>query len=143
MSDITTVWDDKNGVGDWLLDGSSLSAGNDLETAILISLFSDRLAYSSDDTSSGDRRGWWADTTTNLIGSRLWLLDRAKGPRNLEKLAKGYIAEGLQWLIDDKIVASFDIQTQWIKPKQLYATITAVKPNGTSQIVKLANLWTL
>jgi phage gp46-like protein len=49
--------------------------------------------------------------------------------------------EGLQWLINDGIVASFDISTVWVKPNQLDMTITANKPNGTYQVVKLANLW--
>jgi len=141
MSDITTVWDVKNGIGDWVLGGASLESGQDLSTAILISLFTERLAYPSDDVPDGDRRGWWADDPNHLIGSRLWLLNRVKAPLNVPQLAKSYAAEGLQWLIDDGIVASFDITATWVKPNQLDMTITANKPNGTTQVVKLANLW--
>jgi len=141
MSDITTVWDAQNSTGGWSLNGSSLGSGNDLSTAILISLFTDRLAYSSDDVTDGDRRGWWADSQSNLIGSRLWLLNRVKGPMNVPQLAKGYAVEALQWLLDDGIVTSFDISTSWVSPGRLDMGITAKKPNGTTQVVKLANLW--
>ncbi|MFP4904903.1 phage GP46 family protein, partial [Paraburkholderia sp. BR14261] len=61
MSDITTVWNVARMHGDWVLQGPSLQSGEDLQTSVLISLFTDRLALPSDETPDGNRRGWWAD----------------------------------------------------------------------------------
>ncbi|POZ13451.1 hypothetical protein C3Z09_23375, partial [Lelliottia aquatilis] len=75
MSDIRTPWPAPDGSSaDWVVVSGDLQQGNDLETAIYISLFTDRLARDDDKIDGTDRRGWWADTgETYLIGSRLWL----------------------------------------------------------------------
>ncbi len=62
MTDITTIWDEEQSIGDWQSGQGDLLSGNDLETAILISLFTDRLARADDDFDGDDRRGWWGDT---------------------------------------------------------------------------------
>lgn len=127
--------------GDWVLDGPSLASGHDLETAILISLFSDRLALPSDETPDGDRRGWWGDSPQYPIGSRLWLLDRVKGPRDVPQRAHDYAAEALQWLIDDGVVARFDIAAQWVTPSRLDLIVTANQREGTRVAMRFAQVW--
>lgn len=68
MADIQTVWDTSNGKGDYALKNGSLLSGKDVETSVLISLFTDRLAGINDElpdatnNTKNDRRGWWADT---------------------------------------------------------------------------------
>ena len=108
MADIQTVWDTTNCVGDYALKDGSLQAGKDVETAILISLFTDRIADINDElpdatnNTRNDRRGWWGDTGQAYpIGSRLYLLDRRKAPLFVEKDAVNYATEALQWMIDD------------------------------------------
>ena len=142
MSDITTVWNTAAGHGDWVVQGAALQSGNDLQTAILLSLFTDRLAEPSDETPDGDRRGWWADDPANLMGSRLWLLSRAKGPLNVAQRAEDYAAEALQWLIADGVVAAFDIDGEWVSPDQLDLVVTAKKRDGTVVAVRLPQVWT-
>lgn len=141
MNDIDTVWDNVSGRGDYALAGADLRAGHELMTAILISLFSDRLADISDalPDASNDRRGWWGDAgETFLIGSRLWLLDRAKlDPSNqnsqVQLQAQQYITEALQWMIDDGIVAAFDIATEVRYPGTLFARVKALRSaNGVT-----------
>lgn len=59
MSDIATTWDASRLTGDWVLAGGDLVAGDDLETSVILSLFTDRLATPDDplpDPSDGDRR---------------------------------------------------------------------------------------
>ncbi|MGC0155879.1 phage GP46 family protein, partial [Chromobacterium vaccinii] len=118
--DISTVWV-AGTHGDWVLAGSELLAGNDLQSAILLSLGTDREAGPDDviPDGSGDPRGWCLDDTVRPIGSRLWLLARAKQTRETAQRARDYIAEALQWLIDDGVVAKFDITTQWVAPSTL------------------------
>ncbi len=142
MTDITTIWDAARAQGDWSLNGAQLQAGNDLTTAILISLFTDRQADASDviPDGSADPRGWWADVTVP-IGSRLWLLDRAKRTVGTLSRARDYIAEALQWLIDDGVVAKFDIATEWTRATLLGARIVAYKQDGTAVAVNFNWAW--
>lgn len=141
MSDITTTWD--TDTGDWSLAGTVLASGSDLQTAILISIFTDRRATADDVVTYGldDPRGHWTDTDTRLIGSRLWLLMRAKETTETLNRARDYIAESLQWLIDDGVVGSFDITCQWVKPATLGAQVVAHRPDGTTESLRFAWAW--
>jgi phage gp46-like protein len=132
MADATISWDTANNRGDWSMSGPLLTTGSDLQTAIIISIFSDRMAQPGDviPDGSSDPRGWWADDTVP-IGSRLWLLRRAKQTKETLQKAYDYLAEALQWLIDDGVVGRFDISTQWVRTSVLGAQITAYKPDGT------------
>lgn len=144
MSDTTTVWAPQSGRGDWVLTGVSLVTGNDLESAILISLFTDREARIDDDIVDGtdDPRGWWGDAGEQYkIGSRLWLLSRAKHLTEAAVKAREYIQEALQWLIDDGVVASFDIATEWTRPNMLGAKIVAHQKNGSTVALNYSWVW--
>ncbi len=132
MPDIAISWDEALNRADWTLDGAQLATGNDLESAILISIFSDRMAQPGDAIPDGtnDPRGWWADGDVP-IGSRMWLLSRSKQTLQTLQRAYDYLVEALQWLIDDGVVGRFDINTQWVRRGVLGAQIGAYKPDGT------------
>jgi len=131
MSDVRVIWDVPNARGDWSLVAGDLERGHELETAILVSLFTDRIAHADDVIPDGttDRRGWWGDGDPQLadspLGSRLWLLDRAKQTEAVRLRARDYIVEALQWLIDDGVVARFDVTTEWTRPGMLGALVVA------------------
>lgn len=111
--------------------GGYLQTGDDIQTAILISIFSDRRAEADDVIPDGDDpRGWWADDDVP-IGSRMWLLRRAKQTGETLQRAYDYLAEALQWMVDDGVVARFDINAQWVRRSTLGASITAYSPTGT------------
>ena len=144
MSDTSTVWIRELGRGDWNLDGADLQNGNDLETAILISLFTDREANPDDVIPDGtkDPRGWVGDLEQQYkIGSRIWLLARAKQSPETLRLASDYIAESLQWLIDDGVVARFDITAEWSAPSLLGAGVVAYQNNGSSIPMNFSWVW--
>jgi phage gp46-like protein len=144
MSDTTTIWVRELGRGDWSLAGANLQSGNDLETAILISLFSDREANLDDVIADGsnDPRGWIGDAGQDTkIGSRIWLLERARQTTDTLRLAGDYIAEALQWLIDDGVVAQFDIVTEWTAASQLGANVVAYKNNGSTIPMNFSWVW--
>ena len=130
MADLTIEWSEASNRGDLVQAGAALLMGLDLQTAILISLFSDRQAAPGDviPDGSNDPRGWWGD---NTIGSRLWLLSRSKQTQDTLQRAYDYIAESLQWLIDDGVVARFDLNCEWVRPSMLGAQIIAYKQDGT------------
>jgi phage gp46-like protein len=144
MSDTTTVWNSAAGFGDWTLAGPVLQTGSDLQTAVLISLYTDRVAQLDDEIpdGSGDPRGWWGDAGQAVpIGSRIWLLERAKQVPVTLLRARDYAAEALQWLIDDKVVASFDIAAEWSRPGTLGMRVVAHKPNGESEAIDFSWTW--
>lgn len=141
MSDIATVWSGTR--GDWLLAGPALASGNDLATAVLISLFTDRVANPDDAIPDGtaDPRGWWADDPTAPIGSRLWLIFRSKRTQETLGAAQSYAEEALQWLVNDGVAASFDVYVEWQERSTLAMQVTVFKTNGTQQTLQFAWAW--
>ena len=144
--DITIVWDPVNFRGDWSVANGGLVTGNDLQTAVLVSLFTWRVLPpgSPAPDNTGDRRGWWADSyNPNPIGSRLWTLFRAKKADAVAtlQLAQDICLEALQWLLDDNIAASLVVDTQWLDPTQLGIRVRITKPDGTTQVFNFAWAW--
>lgn len=150
-SDILIIWDFDTGYGDWnFLDGDierGLTGFEDLQTAVLVSLFTDR--YAGPDfvppDGTGDLRGWWADTYRGVpLGSRLWTMYRSKKSSSTGPLleAKGYCQEALQWLIDDGIAASVGVQTFWNTPNSLGINITITEPvSSASHAFNFSYAW--
>lgn len=136
--DIMVRWDNVNMVGDWTLAAGDLQTGQDLETACLVSLFTDKLATAdfvpTDGTS--DRRGWWADPYNDQpLGSNLWQLERAKKTRDTLALARRYAQDALQWLITDGVARQINVNTSWLGRSPgstaLGIAVAIVKPNGS------------
>lgn len=168
MTDITTLWNVGAGTGDWSISAASASlwtdqngnsitdqsgqaidvsftpgqgllAGSDLVTAVLISLFTDATA-AADDTmpdGSGDPRGWWAGP----IGSKLWLRTRMKATATVPALVKNDIEQALSWLIEDGVVASVDVTTEWTRPGMLGGQIVLRRTDGAKAALNFSRLW--
>ena len=168
MTDITTTWSADDGTGDWSLDisqtsfwtdengnsildeagqpidsifvaGEGLVSGSDLITSLLISLFSDASADFDDaiPDGSGDPRGWWG----GVIGSKLWLRERSKQTSTTLALVKNDIERALAWMVDDGVVASIDVTTEWTQPGTLGARVLLNRVDGARVAVKFTNLW--
>ena len=144
MSDIATVWDGPlQASGDWQIAPPDLLSGNDLQTAVLISIFSDRTALPSNTIPDGttDPRGWWGDAAQYPVGSRLWLLSRAKQTRETLQAAQSYIVEALKWLIDDGVAAAVEVGCAWTQPTLLGARIVVLRTDGTTQTMNFGWAW--
>lgn len=144
MSDTTTVWMPAIGRSDWVLIGAQIQSGNDLQTVLLISLFTDREADPDDIIPDGSTnpRGWVGDVGQPYkIGSKLWLLSRAKQTKDTLARANSYIADALKWMLDDGVVARFDITTEWTRASQLGAKVVAYRNDGTSMALNFASVW--
>ena len=123
--DIRIVWDADLMEGDFSFDTSiqDLESDAGLETAVIISLFTDRRAKEDDilpDSNNPDRRGWWGDLVSDIendqIGSRLWLLNRQKTLESVLIKTKEYAKEALAWLIEDKVVVKIDVTVERLGP---------------------------
>jgi phage gp46-like protein len=139
MSDITTLWKPELGVGDWAVVTPDLLSGDDLLTAVVISLFSDAEAGPDDVIPDGsdNPRGWWAGP----IGSRIWLRARSKQLATVPALVKRDIADALAWMIEDGVAAAIDVTAEWTKPGLLGAEVTIRRIDGTRAALRFSNLW--
>lgn len=125
MTDIRTIMTPSHDPADpprfdWAIQRGDLAPDDGLETAIILSLFTDRRALPDDPLPDGsdDRRGWWADAWAEQgpVGSRLWLLEREKDTRDVVNRARDYAEEALQWLVDDGIAERIEVMAGWVEP---------------------------
>lgn len=148
MADLRLRWDNTKGYADLVvLPDGTLDTSLDLETMVIVSLFSDRLAEPSDRLPGGvtDRRGWWGDSYARvageLIGSRLWELTTATDLTPL--IAKSYILESLAWMITDGIATAVDAEC-WYPVgtrAQLDARIMITRGVGGPVNLQYAAIW--
>lgn len=138
QGDILVLWDNALTLGDWVLAEGDIQTGQDLETACLVSLFTDRQATADFAPTDGttDRRGWWADPYNDQpLGSNLWQLERAHKTRNTLGLAQRYAHDALQWLVEDGVAQAVAVDTQWLQPSGggtfLGIRIVITKPDGS------------
>lgn len=88
------------------LDGD-LILGDELQTSVIWSLFSNAVADDADILPAGvtDRQGWCLDymqpQSLGPFGSRLWLLRHAKSHEDARQLAEAASQEALQHLVND------------------------------------------
>ena len=145
MADIQLKQD---GTGfDIALSGPDLATDSGLKTAVIVSLFTDRLA-AEDDSLPGDpedRRGWWADAFPYVegdkTGSRLWLLSREKQTQAVVTRAVEYAREALQWLLDDGLASKVDVAGSIPKAGMLGLEIEIKRPEGPTIEYRFTNIW--
>lgn len=137
MTDIALTWNPEEGRADLSLTRGDLTLEEGLRTAVIISLFSDALARGDDDLGAaeggngGDRRGWWGDVplpgeVPRRIGSRLWLLRRAKATEGTRLRAVTMVREALAWMIQDGVVdrIGVDAVLAGAPPDRILLTLT-------------------
>lgn len=112
MSDIALVV--KNGCFDLDIFKGDLLRDEGLETAVAISLFTDKRVNDEElPPLEKSKRGWWGDMFPEIdrdkIGSRLWTLERSKRTQETLRLAEDYAREALQWLIEDGVVQTISV----------------------------------
>lgn len=133
-----------------VIDGQSLQLGlisnEPLVRAVLISLFTWRRAKQDDSLPGNLRMGWWGDSFASVpndrIGSRLWLLSRAKLLPETVALAKEYAEEALQWLVDDGVAARVEVQAERQGLQTLALGCRIYKSDGTVPLdVRFTDVW--
>lgn len=96
-----------------------LKQDDGLETAIIISLFSNRRVTAEElPTSHDNKQGYWADQFADALndktGSRLWTLQREKRQVEVLRRAEDYARESLGWLIEDGVASSVLASAQFM-----------------------------
>lgn len=137
MSDLALQWNASQLAADVAVVANDLVRDDGLETAVLLSLFLDRRAEDGDELPDGetDRRGWWGDALPvvdgDRIGSRLWMLARAKPTRATLDRAQEYASEALQWLLDDQVAEAVDVAAEYTPEGWLALLVEVRRPDGT------------
>lgn len=134
-------------MGDVRVIGSDLARDESLQTAVLLSIFTHRLAEEDDELPYGeiDRRGWWGDILAKInddrIGSRRWIYKREKQTTDTARKIREADEEALQWFIDDGIAASVSVTTEWVRRGWLFERILIQKPSGEMMKHEFEELW--
>ncbi len=147
--DIRIAWDPVSGTGDFNMVGAGLELGRDLETAVLISLFTDAQADPGDIVYDTDPRGFWADTYAALedpaltslpadrIGSKLWQVFAR--PRNQDTLnwMRDEATKALDWMLTDGAASAIEVQPQFTSSGGVGAIVT-ITANGVPTVYDYA-----
>ena len=134
---------------DWDItwSGNDLLMEPGLETAVEMSLFTDRRA-NDDDTlpdNNTDKRGWWGDVISPVedndqMGSRLWLLRRCKATNENLRLAEDYAKESLEWMVTDGVVAKLECNAFRMN-ETLGLQVTLYRSDGSKVMLTYNQLW--
>jgi len=130
------------------IDGVTAGAGDieqQLVRSVIISLFTWRRANADDILPAANKYGWWGDTYPQIdndrIGSRIWLLSRAKLTEETVAKAKEYAQEALQWLIDDGVAAAVQVVSEKQGLFQLALGIKIIRGDKTALNIRFTNVW--
>jgi len=142
---------------DWLLrDDGTLDDTQALATAVIVALGTDRLADPSDilpNPDDDDRAGWWGDLQAESIwggwpiGSRLWLLKRAKITDETAfegstlRRAEFYIYEALQPFLALRIVSQVYVSVARIDKQRIDALVRLYRGPRTAIELQYQILW--
>jgi phage gp46-like protein len=149
MSDISFKFDSDKGYADIQTADGDFVLGDPLETAIGLSLFTDRRATNQEirEFQTGiierqSRRGYWANTYRDFTqGSGLWLLSRSKRQEITRSRAEAYALECLQWLKQDGVAKSVDAFVSLSGQSGLDIQIRITKPAGEELNYKYQFVW--
>lgn len=136
MSDIALVL--KNNCFDLSISGDDFEADNGLETAVTISLFTDRRVTDEElPFLETGKRGWWGDMFPEIdqdkIGSRLWTLDRSKTTNETLSRMNELCKESLNWMLEDGIAGEIAVNSEYNESKQMITTIEISRPDKQSE----------
>lgn len=144
--DAAFAFDIEAGEFDLQIENWDIKLDDGLESAILVSLFTDaRVELDELDDEKDDRRGFWGDAVDNaageVTGSKLWLLDRAKTINENLEIAKEAVEEALQWLVDDGVADSVTVTTEYVNQYTMKIGIVVARPTGPEFVRKYDYVW--
>jgi len=114
---------------------ADLVTDDGLQTAVVISLFTDR-RVTAEELPDGetDLRGFWGDVSPPVagdkLGSKLWLLAREKATTDVLARAREYAEESLAWLVEDQVASSVTVTTEYLRPGLMAMAIIINRPSG-------------
>lgn len=129
---------------DIVVEDGDLKADDGLETAVAISVFTDKRIEDDElPDLEDDKRGWWGDSLPDVpndqIGSRLWLLERGKRTTEVLRRSEDYIEESLQWMVEDGVASSVISTSSYDSSGQLVSETDIARP--AADVERYQILW--
>lgn len=116
-----------------------------LRRAVEISLLTWRRAEPDDRLDDAERMGWWGDSfpavAGDRIGSRLWLLRREKITPEVLRRAQTYAREALQWMVDDELVATVNVELSRRGATRVDLLVTLTDDGGDPIPLNFDDFW--
>ena len=147
MTDIYLNWNSESFTADMSMQLGDIVTGREIETAVIMSIFTWRRANADDELPEGEisRQGWWADTYANVpndkIGSRIWLARRRKMTQSTETFIYDCIDECLKWMIEDQIAVKIEIETERQGLSTLALKIIIHESSGAVTALQYSLIW--
>ena len=144
--DIAIIWNTNHGEFALNEAGDDFDTDAGLNTAIIISLFTDRRAGEHDElpATETDRRGWFGndyEESGDEIGSKLWLLCREKQLPVVMRRAEEYARESLRWLVRDKVASKVEVKATNPRIGWLLLDVIIHRPTGEKVNFKYDYNW--
>lgn len=143
MSDIGIFF--QNNCFQTLLELGDLKGDTGLETAVIISLFSDkRVTPSEVPPGLTSQRGWWGDLVPEIegdqIGSKLWTFSRSKVTLETVAQMETEVKNALNWMLTDGVAESIDVVGSIDEFKRIILAISIKRPSD-QQADKFGFAW--
>ena len=146
MSDITI--ENKSQIKEYdisILNGD-LKECDDLDSAVIISLFTWARAAAGEVDENAPRFGWFGDKidadSTDSTGSKLYLLKRKKITNQTIMDAREYIEQALRWMIEDGVATEIkaEVERNASDVNRVDALVQIVR-GDRSRTMKFNDLW--
>lgn len=118
--DVRLTFDASTLAADAILTSGDLVEETSLQTALLLSLFTDARASAEQlERFGGDQpRGWWGDAHSKIdgdqFGSLLWLLEREVDTTETLNRAREFASQAVAWIVDQGLAASVDVEAEYL-----------------------------
>lgn len=100
---------------DLIIENGDFKLTGGIETALLVSLFSDRRAYADEVPNPLNRRGWIgdivADEPGDKHGSGLWFYEQSRLITDVENGVRDEAEKSLRWTVTDQLANFVDVKT--------------------------------
>lgn len=105
---------------DWDLEidtDGDLKGSNSIDTAVLMSIFTDKRATSSEIQEAGQRRGWFGnlfnDDITYEVGSKLWIhSNQGRFDNDILNDLNDKALNALNWMIEDNVASEINVSSE-------------------------------
>ena len=99
---------------DLVIEGDDLKLEQGLETAVIISLFSDkRVSRQLLPEGASGQRGWWGDVLSDIesdeIGSHFWIINRETVSYEVLNRLEEFVFRALEWMIDGGLAERIEV----------------------------------
>jgi len=131
--DVRLVYDRTQLEGDVLLEAGDLVDESSLESALLLSLFTDARATVEELERYGGEnpRGWWGDADAvvpgDIFGSKLWLLEREVDTRETLARAREYAEQAVAWIVADGLADSVPVLAEYPRRNMLALQVSPMR----------------